>query len=115
MLAAPVSLTVLNTGRTRIQYQAQNTAGEKVAYPATGQTASIDSPLATVSVTNLSMSADGPLALDIVPVPGAVGVASVTLTDDGGLPCSPLHLTFVPDPLAAQFVFLVATAVFTPF
>ena len=115
MLAAPVSLTVLNDGSTRVVYQAQNAAGEAVAYPATGQTLVVDPPIATVSVVNLSGSMAGPLAIDIVPNPGALGAATVTMTDDGGLPCSPLHLTFASDTVAAQFVFLVATAVFTPF
>ena len=115
MLAAPVSLTVLNDGSTRVVYQAQNAVGEAVAYPATGQTLVIDPPLAAVSIVNLSGSMAGPLAIDIVPNPGALGAATVTMTDDGGLPCSPLHLTFASDTVAAQFVFLAATAVFTPF
>ena len=113
-LAAPVSITVLNDGKTRIVYQAQNAAGGVVPYPATGQTVNIDPPLATVSIVNLSASAAGPLAVDIMPVAGAVGTALVTLVDAGGLPCSPLTVTFTPDTAAAQFVFLPGSVEFTP-
>lgn len=113
-LAVPVSITVLNDGKTSIIYQAQNAAGEPVAYPATNQTPVIDPQIATVSVVNLSMTAAGPLALDIVPNPGVLGTATVTMTDTGGLPCSPLHLTFASDNKAAQFVFLPGSVEFTP-
>lgn len=113
-LATPVSITVLNDGRTRIFYQAQNAAGEAVAYPATGQTVSIDPPLAAVAIVNVSASAAGPLAVDIVPMAGAVGVALITLADAGGLPCSPLTVTFAADTKAAQFVFLPNSVEFTP-
>ena len=116
MLAAPVALTVLNDGVTRITYQAQNAVGEAVAYPPTAQSVSISDPaLAAVSIVNLSTSAAGPVVVEIAPVRGALGTAEVMLTDAGGLPCSPLHVTFASDTLAAQLVFLAASAVFTPF
>jgi hypothetical protein len=107
MSLSPISISALNDKKTRVPYAPVNAAGEPLAYLATRQEPSIDNGnLATVSIVNLSSSARGPVVVEIDPVSGALGEATITLTDEGGLPAAPLHVTFVSDLDPVGYTFL---------